>query len=55
MVPSATILAELPAYTVDSPEVGYNISNGTVLTIYKQLKIHFHKLMEQSEIQVISV
>lgn len=26
--PSATILAELPAYTVDSPEVGYNISNG---------------------------
>jgi len=26
--PSATILAELPTYTVDSPEVGYNISNG---------------------------
>ncbi|WGF37623.1 stalk domain-containing protein [Lysinibacillus capsici] len=26
--PSATILAELPAYTVDTPEVGYNISNG---------------------------
>lgn len=25
---SASILAELPAYTVDSPEVGYNISNG---------------------------
>ena len=26
--PSATIQADLPAYTVDSPEVGYNISNG---------------------------
>ncbi len=25
---SSTILAELPAYKVDSPEVGYNISNG---------------------------
>ncbi|MEK5230759.1 copper amine oxidase N-terminal domain-containing protein [Lysinibacillus sp. FSL K6-0232] len=27
--PSAAIKAELPAYTVDSPEVGYNISNGS--------------------------
>lgn len=26
--PSATIQADLPAYTVDSPEVGYNVSNG---------------------------
>ncbi len=26
--PSATILADFPAYTVDTPEVGYNISNG---------------------------
>ncbi|QPQ32420.1 stalk domain-containing protein [Lysinibacillus sp. JNUCC 51] len=26
---SSTILAELPAYTVDSPEVGYNISNSS--------------------------
>ncbi|KOS60769.1 copper amine oxidase N-terminal domain-containing protein [Lysinibacillus agricola] len=26
---SSTILADLPAYTVDSPEVGYNISNGS--------------------------
>lgn len=26
--PSSTIVGELPAYTVDSPEVGYNVSNG---------------------------
>ncbi|MFB7157031.1 copper amine oxidase N-terminal domain-containing protein [Lysinibacillus sp. NPDC056232] len=26
---SSTILADLPAYSVDSPEVGYNISNGS--------------------------
>lgn len=26
--PSSTILAQVPAYTVDSPEVGYNLSNG---------------------------
>ncbi|KMY51905.1 copper amine oxidase N-terminal domain-containing protein [Peribacillus loiseleuriae] len=38
--PQSTIVADLPAYTVDSPEVGYNISNGKtdhLLTVEKSL------------------